>query len=147
MRISSCYLPLVAAALALGCVTVAAPDTEHSAYLTAKTATYAAWRFDGAQLADMQEAQPHLQSLYTLLAAADEAELGVELGEYLAGWAELAPLQSDRILLRELTETLLTHMELRDPELLESQQVSIARSVIGGILDGIALAELGEMEE
>ncbi len=136
------HLTNIALALALvlalaGCVTVTAPDPETSAYF----ATRLAVRFDAVPLDKLQAAQPHLQAAYDALGAEDETALDLTIGEYLDGYLDAIEPESDRELVREVVEALLAQIRLKDPDVLDSREVEIVRSVLGGILDAIASAE------
>jgi len=139
-------LMLIGLIVAAGCVTVEPMTAERAAYLAGKDATYALWRFEGVSLEDLQRAKPHIEALYNAITATTEAELDAGLSAYLAEQAKALPLASDREIVMELLNQTLAQVKLKEPALLDSRSMEIARCIVGGILDGIALAEEGAAE-
>ena len=127
-----------------GCLVITKSTPEHKAYETTKTVTRLAVRFKIIKLDDLRAAQPHLEAAYAALGASSEAELDVAIGKYLARYVDAIENAADRALVKDVIEMALGQIALKDPGVLESRDVAIVRNVIGGILDGIAVASEGE---
>ena len=139
--------PILIALLVLamaGCIVITKSTPEHKAYITAKTATYLAVHFGVIPLDDLRAAQPHLQAARDALGASSEADLDVAIGKYLERYLDAIENATDRAMVKDVIETALGQIALKDPGVLESRDVAIVRSVIGGILDGIKIAEEGD---
>ena len=130
-----------------GCIVINPnPDPDRATYLAGKTAVYALWRSGAVDIDDLRTAQPHVAALYAALNVVTEAELDATLADTLATLSEGLTLESDRAMIAEIVAAVLDDLALADPALLESHGLQVARLVVGGMLDGIALAEQGAAE-
>ena len=127
-----------------GCLVITKSTPEFKAYHTAKTATRIAVRFKIIPLEKLKAAEPHLEAAHAALGASSEAELDVAIGKYLAQYVDAIENAADRAMVRDVIEMALGQIALKDPGVLESRDVAIVRRAIGGILDGIAVAEEGD---
>ena len=140
-------LILALAVLLAGCIVINPnPDPDRATYLAGKTAVYALWRSGAVDIDDLRTAKPHVAALYAALNVVTEAELDATLADTLATLSEGLTLESDRAMIAEIVAAVLDDLMLADPALLDSHGLQIARLVVGGMLDGIALAEQGASE-
>lgn len=136
------YLVICMLVLIGGCTSFEyQPDGDRVTYLAAKSASYLLLRSETIALEDAKRLEPHLGALYAALEATDEEELDIALGMYLKRWTAILPHEGDCVLAGELIDDALQAISLRDPSILSSTGKQYALRLIGGILDGIALAE------
>ena len=127
--------------LLVGCITIA-PTVEpaRAAYLVGKDTAYGLWRFEAVSLADLQKAKAPLNALLAALEAPGEPELDQAIQTYLDNWIA-ALSDADREIVRELVAETLADVQLKDPDILADKDRAALAALVGGILDGIALAE------
>ena len=127
--------------LLVGCITIA-PTVEpaRAAYLAGKDVAYGLWRFEAVSLADLQKAKAPLNALLAALEAPGEPELDQAIQTYLDNWIA-ALSDADREIVRELVAETLADVQLKDPDILADKDRAALAALVGGILDGIALAE------
>jgi len=134
-------LSIILLLLLCGCITIA-PTVEpaRAAYLAGKDVAYGLWRFEAVSLADLQKAKAPLNALLAALEAPGEPELDQAIQTYLDNWIA-ALSDADREIVRELVAETLADVQLKDPDILADKDRAALAALVGGILDGIALAE------
>lgn len=116
------------------------PDPETATYLAAKTAIYGFWR-SGGPIDTLRASKCHLEALAALLEANSEAMLDATVAQYLTKYAAGLRLDADRRLVGEVVLALLASFRLQNPALLSERRREVALWVVGGMIDGIILAE------
>lgn len=116
------------------------PDPERTMYVAAKTAVYGLWR-SGVSIDRLRTAKAPLEALQALLNASDEAVLDEGLAGWLRSYVEQLPFESDRVIVGEMVDAALAAFQLSNPAILQDKRKEIAVWIVGGMFDGIALAE------
>jgi hypothetical protein len=140
MRARTLFAAAMVAAL-VGCAVIDyTPDADRVVYLAAKDSTYCLWRLGGVELDELRGAKPVLEAVYSVLSTGTDEELDGSIEAALFGLIDKCADERDRAVLKELVKAALEDAAV-DEDAFASSGRKAARTVVGGIIDGIAAAE------
>jgi hypothetical protein len=125
--------------------TYAQADRQHDVYLVAKDATILALE-DGhgkislGKLERVEQALPYLNAAAAALESTNEAEFKATVAGFLESEFQSTDSSLNAILARDAISALFRDVSFKDEGVFQSQTVADAKSVIGGVIDGIGIA-------